>query len=268
MPEENKVNALVNIGQMKLAENAYNDTASPAMKRIGQALSTVLDISNTILWPVKWANEKTRIFFEDNLRKYEEKLKTIPEDKICCVPPEIAIPILERFSRVTNEDLSNAFLKLLAAASSTETISIAHPGFIQIIDRLSSDEAKILNYFKDNNYLPTLSLSWHSKDYTSYRKFVNKETLITNFVGLSFENNIDLYFDNLTSLGLVSHFVGFYDEGNQAYSELLDKWKKNLDDNRPEHVTDQNENKFIKIDKEMILKTQLGDLFIKTCIGY
>src|SRR4051812_14557216 len=103
MSDEKKINALANIDLGKLPERVYDDAGSPAAQKLGSALGTVIDLTNTILWPIKWANERTRIYFEANLKKYQQKLEQIPEDRLIPVPPEIAKPILDRFSYVSNE---------------------------------------------------------------------------------------------------------------------------------------------------------------------
>jgi hypothetical protein len=144
MEESSKVNALINIGQGKLVQKIYEDLLSEPSKKAGLALSTIVNVGNTVLWPVKWFNERTRIYFESNLKKYEKNLQEVPEDEITEVPTEISNPILDRFVYVSNEELSDAFVKLLTSASSSKTAKNAHPGFIQIIDRISPDEAKIL----------------------------------------------------------------------------------------------------------------------------
>ena len=74
---EQKVNALINLGQGKIIEKAYDDILSPPAKKVGMALSTIVDIGNTVLWPIKFLNERTRIYFENNLAKYETSLNNI-----------------------------------------------------------------------------------------------------------------------------------------------------------------------------------------------
>jgi len=52
MSEESKINALVNIGQSKVAEKAYDDLLSEPSKKAGNALGTIVNIGNTVLWPI------------------------------------------------------------------------------------------------------------------------------------------------------------------------------------------------------------------------
>ena len=64
----------------KVAEEAYKDILSNPGKKIGEALGTIMNIGNTLLWPVKWANERTRIYFENNLKKYSIFIQVNTQD--------------------------------------------------------------------------------------------------------------------------------------------------------------------------------------------
>lgn len=207
MDEQQKVNALINVGQFKVAEKAYDDILSNPGKKIGNALSTVLDFGNTILWPLKFLNEKTTLFFENNLRKYQKKLDQVDRDSIVEVPTEIAIPILHRFTYVTNEQLSDAFINLLSNASDFEKANLAHPGFISIIDRLSPDEAKILISLKGKEVIPAsrlLAVDNDEDETSTYADSLQNFTGIDKIVNLIFPENIQVYLDNLESLGIIS----------------------------------------------------------------
>ncbi len=267
MNEETKINALVSIGQSKVVEKTYDDLVSPANKKLGTALSTVIDLGNTILWPVKWANERVRIFFESNLRKYEKKLSEIPEEKITPAPSELSFPILERFTYVSNNDISNAFVKLLTSASSTDTISLAHPGFVAIIDRLSPDEAKILNYFKGAEAIPKLTLSFYDSDEMStYVTAFHDYTGLEKKIELLFASNIGIYFDNLTSLGLIEKTTYYFKQFEDEYSEIEKVYPDIIDAIKPKDITPENEKRRRYQQKGMFTLTEYGKLFIDACI--
>lgn len=274
MEEEKTQNfSLVNIGKTKIPEKVYDDVLSNPSKKLGETLGTIINVGNTLLWPVKWANERTRIFFENNLKKYEKSLDSIPPENIVEVPTEISMPILERFTYVSNEELSNAFVKLLSSASNTETINVSHPGFIQVIDRLSPDEANILKYIADKECLPRLSVQHHHNFKNSdinlrnqfYEILIN-QTGLESKIDLKFPNNLNLYMDNLISLGLLK-------ESEDYFSYLDDEFEKILEENQEflditfEKYTDENDLKKAKqIFKGMFEKTQYCKMFIKACI--
>jgi len=267
MNDDTKINALVNISQSKVVEKTYDDLVSPANKKLGNALSTVIDVGNTILWPVKWANERVRIFFESNLRKYEKKLSEIPEEKVTPAPSELSVPILERFTYVSNNDISNAFVKLLTSASSTDTISSAHPGFVAIIDRLSPDEARILTHLKRVEAIPKLTFSfWQSDELETYVTAIQDSTGLEKKIELLFANNIGIYFNNLTSLGLIEKTDYYYQQFENEYSEIEKIYADDINAVKPKDVTPENEKRRRYEKKSMFVLTEYGKLFIAACI--
>lgn len=121
------------------------ELALPASTQIGQALGNVFGLLNTATLPFKFTNE----WAQRNFRTYSEKLNEIPKKQIKQVDPEIAIPLIEKLSYTSNEDLANAYANLLANASNKEKVDLIHPGFIQKLNNLSPDEARLIEYLKD-----------------------------------------------------------------------------------------------------------------------
>ncbi len=81
-------------GDQGLLTQLYGDLAKLGVSQVGKALSTVLGLGNTILWPVQLLNERARITLEINLESYREKVSKIPEDKVNEVPPEVGFQLL------------------------------------------------------------------------------------------------------------------------------------------------------------------------------
>lgn len=129
----------------------YQDLAQPGVKAVGNALGTVLEFSASFLLPVKLLNEKFKLNFTKRLNEYREKLEQIPEDKQCEVHPQIGTPIMEKLSYTTNEEIADLFTTLLANASNIDMVNTAHPSFVNMIERLSPDEARILKYLHSAN---------------------------------------------------------------------------------------------------------------------
>ena len=61
----------------------------------------------------------------------------------------------------------------------------------------------MLLYFKEHIYIPFLTFGWHVYDGTFRFQFINKTTVISQFVDLSFADRTGMYFDNLVSLGIL-----------------------------------------------------------------
>ncbi len=131
-----------------LLTQIYGDLMKPGVAQAGKALSTVLGLGNTMLWPIQLLNERTRMALEANLERYRQKVAQIPEEKIAPVPPEVGVPIAEKLSYVTDPDLRELYTNLLAKASSTETRSQAHPSFVNVLNNLSPDEAQLVRQFQ------------------------------------------------------------------------------------------------------------------------
>lgn len=276
-------NSLINLGNNKVVEEAYKDILSSPGKKIGEALGTIMNIGNTLLWPVKWANEKTRIYFENNLKKYEDKLSQIENDKIIEVPTEISMPILERFTYVSNEEISNAFVKLLASASNIDTIQYAHPSFIQIIDRMSPDEAQIMKHFSKNSAVPYITFSKYSLKRKKAEDLLEKENspslntsefvtvfkkfnYISENTTLIFPKNISLYLENLISLGLMRDvpdqvYTKFNDDYNKMEIQLWTEFSNAFED-IPENLKINSK----RFDQGMFELTDFGRLFITACL--
>jgi hypothetical protein len=277
--------SLININNSKVVEKAYEDILSNPGRKIGEALGTIINVGNTFLWPIKWANERTRIYFENNLKKFESKLSQFDEEKIIEVPTEISMPILERFTYVSNDEISDAFTNLLATASNTDTIQFAHPSFIQIIDRLSPDEAKIIKHFSNNPAIPYLNLSKYTLktikeedlvDGKEIKPTINTSEFFTVFkrynfiiteIELIFPENLGLYLDNLISLGLIRDYKEYvYSKFNDVYdkmeNDLCEKYANAFED-IPEILKEKSK----KVEHGMFEITDFGSLFIKACLN-
>jgi hypothetical protein len=260
---ENKTNTLINI-EGKVAEKVYDDAGSPAAKKLGLALSTIADIPNTLLSPIKWANERVQLFFDNNNAKYKQRLEAIPEEKIVPVPTEIAIPILNRFQYVTNEALSEAFVNLLANASSSDTAALAHPSFVSIIDRLSPDEAKILMHFKEHTAIPAINVLYHPNIFyrNNYIIILDKVTAIEFDLDLTFPMNCPAYFDNLTSLGLMGHATYFWKGFEERFNAIVEKYADLIRFKKPDSTNEEDYVKNMNNEGGMFILTDYGKLFL------
>lgn len=131
-------------------KEVYGDLAKPGVQQVGKALSTIIGLGNTMLWPLALMNEKAKIALESNLERYRNKLKDTLPDEVCEVPPEIGVPIAEKLSYVTNEELSEMYTELLANASQINKANVAHPSFVNVINNISPDEAILIKSIKGN----------------------------------------------------------------------------------------------------------------------
>lgn len=137
----------------------YEDAIQPVAKETGKALQTVGRAVNAALMPVKglvWGIEKIEEFVHTKVAK---KLENTPVENICSPDPAVAGPALESLRYTGHkESLSELYANLLASAMDINTAKTAHPGFVEIIRNLSSDEAKVLNYILKNEVAPVVDI--------------------------------------------------------------------------------------------------------------
>lgn len=282
-------------------DKLYEDLFQPSLKKAGEALSTVIDLSNLILLPLKLANEKSRLYLKANLNRYEKKLSGTKNEDLIQVPEYVGLPILEKLASLNEKFLSEGFINLLAKASTVHTIGQVHPSFINILNNISSDEAKILFHYKNINHIPLIDLftlrfiekiqkpknidsrvilsrgqlkeliefNLQDKEETKIRMAWNL-TGIQNEVNLDFKGNIDLYIENLNKLGVINIERGTYsktDEDKYRKLEEIDYVNVILDSQKLIKEIDSQEFKFeLLIERGSIEFTEIGKSFLKACM--
>ncbi|KAF3984312.1 MAG: DUF4393 domain-containing protein [Methylococcales symbiont of Hymedesmia sp. n. MRB-2018] len=137
----------------------YEDAIKPVAQETGKALQTVGRTVNAALMPVRglvWGIEKIEEFVNSKVSK---KLENTPTDKICSPDPAVAGPALESLRYTGHkEKLSELYANLLASAMDLDTAKTAHPGFVEIIRNMSSDEAKVLEYIIKHQVAPIVNI--------------------------------------------------------------------------------------------------------------
>lgn len=213
-------------GESGLLKEIYTDLAQPGVRKVGLALATVLDLCNTTLLPLRLYNEKRNLIFTKNMEKLRKKLNEIDEDKLAVVPPELGVPIIDKLTYTSAEEIADMFINLLTKASSRETCNEAHPRFLEIISNLAVDEAKILNHLFESD-LRHISFIYfraaETKAPDSHLWYDRYLTGLEKSIDLLYPDNIDLYMDNLISLGF---FKTHHEVFPQSQSELIEKLKE------------------------------------------
>ena len=217
------VDAITAVGNVKddsLVGTIYKDLAQPAIKAIGAALGTTLEFCTAPLLIMKFGSEAAKLNYAKHMNNYAKKLEEIPEADRKSVDPQIGVPIIEKLTYVTNEEIANLFTNLLAKASSTTTANEAHPAFIQIIERLSPDEARLLASLKSRTGIPYIGLNGIKE--TSYTEILHTLTDFTFNVDFAFPFNLQTYLDNLISVGILSKFDGKSLTDENLYNRLIE----------------------------------------------
>ena len=247
----------------KLYLTIYKDLAQPTVNAIGRTLGTVAELCPTLMLPIKLINEKTKIYFEKNIKDYAKKLEEIPEEKLRDVHPQIGVPILEKLLYTSNEEIANLFTNLLKNASNEDTIKYAHPSFIDMISWLSPDEARIIEYLSNHSEICycNFRLNFVGKG-NGFKTLIDHGTILTREINLNFPENIGAYLNNLIRIGVLSDENGLYKTDETEYSKICEYYDlEKLKLQYPQPVYEK-----IDIDKSFYKVTNFGKLFINACI--
>lgn len=198
----------------------YTDLAQPGVKAVGQALGIVLELSSTILLPLKLVNEKAKLLFAKRMNEYKEKLESIPEEKRTIVAPELGAPILDKLTYTTNDEIAEMFTNLLANASNEDRVNVAHPSFVSMIERLSSDEARILNAMQKSDDI--LYCDFDGVLANAYTPILKHVTAIQKYVTLQYLQNELAYLSNLESMGILKDNFPKEKTDVHLYQEIAD----------------------------------------------
>lgn len=282
-------------------DKLYEDLFQPGLKKVGIALETVIDYGNTILLPLKIANGEANIRLSQHLKDYEKKLAEVSEEELHKVPEYIGLPVIDKLLLLNSNDLSDAFINLLAKASTSSTLGLVHPGFIQTLENLSVDEAKILFHFKNAERIQFINLV-----YKKYKELIKKPhdlesegpktrdaltqqinytfqdreevtievakylTNISNVVSIDFKDNVSIYIDNLHRLGLIEFISNRYNADDapiyshleeDVYKEYIGECKKFAEEFDKEPYKLSFYNT-----KGYIIFSQYGKAFLNACV--
>lgn len=260
---ESSVNSTINAVAGLVKEiPLYQDTVQPAAKEIGKSLHTVAKTINIALAPIKalvWGYDQIEEYISNRV---SEKLANIPKEHILTPDPKIAVPAIEAL-RYTGHDehLRELYANLLANAMDKDTIREAHPGFVEILKNLSSDEALLLKAFIHKTVFPLIMVQADFPGDKGQILVLRNFTIFHDGLGIQ---NIDLvpsYLDNLVRLGILEIPSGKWLSREEIYEPLensihLERIKIAIKDNKRE----------VKFDRRFVITTSFGSQFIKCVV--
>ena len=247
--DKNIIAAAKELGVDKVVPEVYHDLLQPAARELGESLATVAKAVKVCLFPLKtgvWGYEKIEEWLSVKVTSILSE-RNVTEPK--APPLSIAGPLITQLRFAYDEpELREMYARLLATAMDPNTTS-AHPSFVQIIQQLTPDEARVLEHiFRMDKEWPSIdsSLSRPRKG-TSYRR----ESVETGFKRWCSESkvlkiqNSNAYMVNLVRLGLFKHNV--YNEATY--------WPS---DEHSEASVDNEEYEILEL-------TDFGRLFLDAC---
>ena len=260
MSENKELTNFVKETGSQLVGNLYTDFLQPSIKTLGTTLGSVVEFVTLFQLPIQYINEKVKLNFSKRLKEYAKKLEKIPDEKKCEVNPQIGVPIMEKLGYTTNDEIADLFTNLLTKASFVDTVNLAHPSFVQLIERLSVDEARIIKYLVEKDYILCISIRLILDDNGSFFDFLKNKTLIANEVSLEFPKNEGIYLNNLVSMGILDIAHGNHKSNKTLYEPLLEKYSvKNIESAEGFFF------KEIEYPKSFYQITDFGKAFIKAC---
>lgn len=203
-----------------IIKEIYGDLAKPGVQQAGKALSTIIGLGNTILWPLAMLNERAKITLETNLEKFRKKLESVPEEDICEVAPELGVPIAEKLSYVSNEELSDMYIELLAKASQRQNANMAHPSFVNVISNISPDEAVFLRSIRKMPGIPFIEVRLGHKNKDEWNTLEAMKAGVSCLAELQYPKNLHAYISNLEGLGILQARQDIYMAGENIYEPL------------------------------------------------
>ncbi|MCV2441914.1 DUF4393 domain-containing protein [Acinetobacter bereziniae] len=243
----------------------YKDMAQPAARNVGLALGAITSVGLFLHLLTSWGTDRLNICLKNNLEQYADRMKDVALEDVIVAPPEIAVPIIEKLSYVTNEDLRSLYIELLAKASIKEENDKAHPNFINIINSLSPDEASLLKYFKENpNIVPRYLFRRGIRKSDAFEGYLRYE--YGNFIKLQFPENLSGYLENFEGLGII-----YMTESNTAILETFQELERSL--NYQFRMSNLNFNQLSlisqlgNVQKQSLYVTNYGKLFLDAVIG-
>ena len=190
-------------------------------------------------------------------------MENIPEDEVCAVPPEVGVPILEKLSYVTNEELSEMYIELLAKASQKQSANVAHPSFVNIINNISPDEAILMRSIRTKEAIPYIEVraitSTAKRGWATADPMMLSPTLLSE---LTYPKNGAAYISNLSGLGIFDIMTTKWLVGENIYEPIEEHARKI-------YPVEHNDQRGVKIEfkRRVIRITPFAQLFLKACFS-
>ncbi|WOC33501.1 MULTISPECIES: DUF4393 domain-containing protein [Caproicibacterium] len=187
--------ALGELAKQVPIKELYIDLLHPALSEAGKGLQGVVHLALAPISGMVWCYDQISDYLNVAIPEYFAK-KKIPNEKIQEPDAAIAVPTIEALRYTANEEvIREFFVNLLGASMNSDTTSLVHPAFVEIVKQLSVSDAKCLIYLK------------------SYRKaLIDFEVRIDNrytYVGSNaidvpkeFKSNITSHINNFIRLGI------------------------------------------------------------------
>lgn len=252
-----------------VAKDVYNDGVKGTVVQTGEIIESVVGLfNNVVFYPVKKANALFKYKLEDFKNELEQKLSSIPEEKL--VEPDLMIagPALEALKYTYDKDeLRNMYLNLLTSSMNKDIKDKAHPSYVEIIRQLTPLDAKVFKRLQDLRQVACahaiLKIDNSNKVYSS----IYPNYIVMELLDLGDEFQLSTSISNLIRLGLIHHednSINGFDYNCFKTVNIIVNNKIVLDNmNRAEGngITTS-----IDIQGQVIMQNDFGRSFANTCL--
>lgn len=252
-----------------VAKDVYNDGVKATVVQTGEIIESVVGLfNNVVFYLVKKANALFKYKLEDFKNELEQKLSSIPEEKL--VEPDLMIagPALEALKYTYDKDeLRNMYLNLLTSSMNKDIKDKAHPSYVEIIRQLTPLDAKVFKRLQDLRQVACahviLKINNSNRVYISaYPNYIVMELLD---LGDEFQSSTSI--SNLIRLGLIHHenkSINGFDYNCFKTVNIIVNNKIVLDNmNRAEG---NGKTTRIDIQGQVIMQNDFGRSFADTCL--
>ncbi len=220
----------------------YQDAAQPSIRVVGKSLAQCVSLFAT---PVGRMAE----IFEKNLHRYLDKLDGLKEEELVAPDTRVLVPILEKMRFTDEEKVAEYYAEILATATRKEHAGKVMLTFIEILNRLTADEIKILEFINSpvnkvlipelteeelrefdlpkgtielniKGSLPVIDINSVTEGKKGYRTLLKNFSCLREIVSLDYPANLGSYVDNMISLGLLEKKFGLTFAIEKIYHHL------------------------------------------------
>ena len=248
-----------------LASKVYDDIIHPSAKTTGEILGFIPRSIKVLLqsWE-KWiinGEESTRLTSE----AIKQKIEAIPEDRLTEPEAYIVVPAIQQLGySYSSEELRELYANLIVSSMDTEKKEQVHPAFVDILKKLTPDEAKIIQYLKGVNILEYVDLKGESKENDGGFIYIERRiTLLRSNVSFSRPENELAYLENLVCLGILKDC----DTLSVAEKDNYKRIEENLGLEQLRSKYTPETYRAISVHRSIYQVTKFGENFIKAVVA-
>ncbi len=150
----------------------YTDLLKPGTILLGKGLADVIKLTLAPLTATAWTFDKIAHWLTSDI---EEKLKDVPYEKLQTPKLSVFGPAIETIRFLADEpQLRDMFAQLIANSMNKEYAEKVHPGLVEILKSISSNDARMLKYLHGNQKLLYAKIFYSTPDIDQQFKFVSE----------------------------------------------------------------------------------------------